>query len=618
MTLDGLAVACLADELHRALLGHRIQHVHYSGRDALALECYGSGRRGWLVLCTHPAHPAAYLVDARPPRPADEVSPLLLRLRKLVDGAVIAGVSAPLLERIIRIDLDGRGDDGPYRVTLVVELLGPGSVTVLVDEDGTILEASRRSSPGGGVGSGRTIAPRAAYLPPRPSDRLNPLRLDGVALRQSLHTVDAGLRLADAVVRSVAACSPQLAREAIARAWHSRPGTPPLTVANVDDAGLDGIAGALRDAWERVADERWSPHAVVVGAGGSNAGVFAPYPLLTVPDATPVATMSGAIGAWHDCVIAGQTGANEAAAARALRQAIEDRLDKARARQFSLAKTLADQSDSTRLRAAGEWLFAHRDRVSVGATSIRIDPSEVGLAGPPATITIDPSLSAVANAQRLFKRYQKARAAAREVPPLLEAATQERNYLEEAIVHLDFARLPEDVRALRDELAAGGFVSAGRREPNRGTRFPYRQSGRGGRPGVKGTGLDAVDRVTIDGFDIVVGRSGRGNDAALRMPGGADDVWLHARGVGGAHVIVRSGGRAVPETVVQSAAAIAAGRSASRGAPIVAVDVTARRNVTRVAGGPPGLVTYRNERTIQVAPTVLRADRGAIAPTERT
>ena len=56
--------------------------------------------------------------------------------------------------------------------------------------------------------------------------------------------------------------------------------------------------------------------------------------------------------------------------------------------------------------------------------------------------------------------------------------------------------------------------------------------------------------------------------------------------------------------MIEAAAAIAAGRSASRQSPLVAVDCTARRHVTRVSGGPPGLVTYRNERTIQAVPVL--------------
>ncbi len=613
MTLDGLAVACLTDELHERLLGHRVQHIHHCGQDALALECYGTGRRSWLVICTHPGHPAVYVSSSRPPRPADEVTPLLLRLRKLVDGAVIAGVSSPPLERIVRIELDGRTDGGPYRVSLVVEILGPGSVAVLLDSRGTILESSRRAAPIGTGTSARSIAPRETYVPPARPDRLDPHLLDGATLRGAFRSLASATPLVEAVVRCVSACSPQLAREVIAVARGHRPGTPMLTIEHLDGATVDGIADALRDAWSRAIARRWSPHLFLPEASEGGRAAFAPFPLVTVDGAVPVPTMSEAVGAWHDGVVSGHVWAAEATASKALRQAVEGRLDRARARQYSLARTLSDQSDTTRLRAAGDWLLAHPDRVPAGSTSILIDPSEVGLPGAPTTVTLDPALSAVGNAQRVFKRYQKARAAAREVPPLLAAATQERLYLEEALVHLDLARSADDVRALREELAAGGYVTLGRREPNRGTRAPNRQPARGGSVGAKGARPEGIDRIAINGFDVLVGRSGRGNDAALKSPGGPDDLWMHARGVGGAHVIVRAAGRAVPEDVVRLAASVAAGRSASRGAQTVPVDVTARRNVTRVAGGPPGLVTYRNERTIQVTPTVGLGD-GRLIP----
>lgn len=602
MTLDGLAIACLVDELQSRILGHRVQHVHHSGRDALALECYGTGRRTWLVACTHPAHPATYLADARPPRPSDEVTPLLLRLRKLVEGAAVAGVTSPPLERVVRIDFDGRGDDGEYRVSLVVELIGPASVAVLVDSEGTILEASRRTSTSSPGMRSREIMPRARYALPNPSDRADPRALDGPTLASFLVGEDPGRPLADVIVRRVAACSPQLAREAIAAATGSEGGDPAaIPTGAADAATLDAVARFLRQAWGHAVAGAWAPHVLVPAEGASGRVAFAPYAPLTLPGAVPVASISAAIGEWHDRAIAGQAVVAEAVAARALRQAIESRLDRARARQFSLTRSLADQKDTAWLRVAGDWLLAYPDRLEVGATSVVVDPSDVGAHGEPLTVAVDPAVGAVGNAQRLFRRYQKARAAAREVPPLLEAASQERAYLEEAVVHLDLTRTPDDVRLLREELAAGGFVAPLRRGQNRGTRAP-------GRPGAKGAlrpaGPDGIDRLAIDGYELLVGRSGRGNDAVLRAPGHPDDPWLHARGVAGAHVIVRAAGRPVPEGVLQSAAAVAAGRSAARGAPAVAVDVTARRHVTRVAGGPPGLVTYRNERTIQVAPAV--------------
>jgi predicted ribosome quality control (RQC) complex YloA/Tae2 family protein len=56
------------------------------------------------------------------------------------------------------------------------------------------------------------------------------------------------------------------------------------------------------------------------------------------------------------------------------------------------------------------------------------------------------------------------------------------------------------------------------------------------------------------------------------------------------------------ERAVETAAALAAHYSGSRAAGQVEVDVTRRKHVRKIKGGGPGMVTYRNERTIAVKP----------------
>ena len=99
-----------------------------------------------------------------------------------------------------------------------------------------------------------------------------------------------------------------------------------------------------------------------------------------------------------------------------------------------------------------------------------------------------------------------------------------------------------------------------------------------------------------------MGKSARQNDLLTFRQAAPDDVWLHARGVPGAHVIIKTAGRPVPEATLRQAARLAARYSAARREKSVAVDYTLRRYVKRVRGGRPGLVTYRHERTLTVSP----------------
>jgi predicted ribosome quality control (RQC) complex YloA/Tae2 family protein len=100
------------------------------------------------------------------------------------------------------------------------------------------------------------------------------------------------------------------------------------------------------------------------------------------------------------------------------------------------------------------------------------------------------------------------------------------------------------------------------------------------------------------GWEIVVGRNARQNEQVTFEVANAGDLWLHAREVPGAHVVVRSGGQPVDEETLRLAAQLAAYYSKRRGDRAVPVAFTSRRFVTRVPGGRPGQVYVRNEETL--------------------
>ena len=100
-----------------------------------------------------------------------------------------------------------------------------------------------------------------------------------------------------------------------------------------------------------------------------------------------------------------------------------------------------------------------------------------------------------------------------------------------------------------------------------------------------------------------MGRSAGQNDEVTFRLARPDDLWLHVREVPGAHVVVQADGE-VPDRTVEQAAGLAVHFSAARGSTSAEVIMTLRRNVRKVPGGPPGLVTVRNEHTIRAVPVM--------------
>jgi len=99
-----------------------------------------------------------------------------------------------------------------------------------------------------------------------------------------------------------------------------------------------------------------------------------------------------------------------------------------------------------------------------------------------------------------------------------------------------------------------------------------------------------------------VGRNARQNEELSLRRARPHDLWFHARGRPGTHVIVVTEGQSVPSSSLEAAASLAAYYSQGRGENRVAVDWTECRHLRRVSSGHPGLVRYDHERTLPAAP----------------
>jgi predicted ribosome quality control (RQC) complex YloA/Tae2 family protein len=117
--------------------------------------------------------------------------------------------------------------------------------------------------------------------------------------------------------------------------------------------------------------------------------------------------------------------------------------------------------------------------------------------------------------------------------------------------------------------------------------------------------------VLVDGFEILVGKGARDNDALTFGVGAPRDLWLHAAGYAGSHVIVRApeGVDEFPRDVVRRAAELAAFHSKAQNASgKVDVHVCRVADVSKQRGAPPGQVQLRAWSSIKVYP------RGAEEP----
>lgn len=579
MSFDALTLSAVRDELEPLLGTARLQKVVFPDELSLALETFAPGvGRTNVLLTAHPEQSRVQSIPNLPARGIEQDTPFSLLVRKHLRDARIRTVSQPRLERMFELECEQRDASGQhYRVVLIVEAMGRRSNLVLVDEAGVILDAARRTPPS--RNSRRPVLPHLPYVAPPPQERLFPEDVSPEALAAQA-SGRAG-SLARCLSDRLAGLSPLSGRELAFRATGAAD-TP------LEHANWQQVAQVAREFMGMVDSHDWQP---TVAFDGDLPLEFAPYDLThlqaTGARIAGYAGMSLAMDAYYvGLAEAGpaRRGDPLAAERRVLLVPIQRALETTQRRLAALEHQL-EHGHTLRepLRRAGELLLMHHADVPPGTTQLDLD-------GWP--IELDGRLSAVENAQAYFARYRKAREAVERVPALIEADRQRTAHLADLQTLVELADEMDSVRALRREVgaASGAKPLAEPKTAKRDSNRPTKSSA-------------AYRRVALgDGWEILLGTSAAGNASVTFDLGKSEDLWLHARGVPGAHVILRTRGATPPENVVERAAQLAAWHSAARAAGSVEVDVAARRHVKKMPNAPPGLVRYSNERTLRVTP----------------
>ena len=98
--------------------------------------------------------------------------------------------------------------------------------------------------------------------------------------------------------------------------------------------------------------------------------------------------------------------------------------------------------------------------------------------------------------------------------------------------------------------------------------------------------------ISSDGFDMYVGKNNFQNDELTFKFANGNDWWFHAKKMPGSHVIVRTGGKELPDRTFEEAASLAAYYSKGRDQDKVEIDYVIKKEVKKPASAKPGFVVY--------------------------
>ncbi|NUM88346.1 MAG: fibronectin/fibrinogen-binding protein [Bdellovibrionales bacterium] len=196
-------------------------------------------------------------------------------------------------------------------------------------------------------------------------------------------------------------------------------------------------------------------------------------------------------------------------------------------------------------------------------------------------IRVDPGKTWSENAEALFRKSKKFTRASEELGGRLKE-------LEERLARMD---------ALAERLEGAPLDELG--EEFRALGAPVPTAGKEERPVGPRPFLEVT---STDGFSIYCGRNQEENRRVTFQAAKGNDVWMHVKGMPGAHVVIRGQkNKTVPLSTLMEAAQVTLYYSKIRGAEKTEVDYTLRKHVKAIKG-TLAEVTYTGNKTLLVQP----------------
>ena len=649
MHIDAITLAAVADEWRTLLLGARIDTIIQPTEHSIALQCYAPARQGqagqnyWLYVSAHPQLARAHLTTRKPAKITSEPPAFVMLLRKYLEGSRVESISQPRWERVLEMVAGYRSSperEERTHIRLIVEIMGRTSNIILCDEQGLILGSLKQV--GSDINRYRVIAANVQYVPPPPQmrtfagqvlPRLDPTTVSAAQLtmlaaeepvelpvapskKKSRSQSREPQKLWQLLTRNLLGFSPLIAREAVYRATDDAE-----SWLNVSEATWEELAWNIHELASLYDSHAWKPQLVErIEADGSSAPAFpiafAPYVLEQYTEMSGMRIRtSPSINILIDEAYAGAEWRDAMESVRSpIRKILQTQRERTQRKAQLLQQELGAAEEANTQRLQAELLLAYQHEIAQGQTSATVQNFFDGN-GAEVTIPLDPRFDAVGNANRLFNKYHKLRRGLALVPGQIEQNATEQATIEQLLADLMLAETSAEVALVKAEVQAAGYIRGAKagKSPAMGSRGKSAAKGKAGKQ-AKGKPVPPGGGVPLhvqsrDGFTILIGKNSRQNEEVTFRQASANDIWLHARGVPGAHVIIKAAGREIPRGTIEQAASLAAWYSQARGSTSVPVDYTLQRHVRHMKGGGPGMVIYERERTVYVTPTENAATR---------
>ncbi|QFJ55646.1 Rqc2 family fibronectin-binding protein [Pseudobutyrivibrio xylanivorans] len=574
MALDGISIHALVHEFNENLLNGKINKISQPEREELLITINTQNGNKRLLISANASLPFMYITEDNKPAPATAPGFCML-LRKHIGAGRIIEISQLGLERAVRFKIQHLNEMGDITFKyLYVEIMGKHSNIIFCNEDNMILDSIKHVP--SSVSSVREVLPGRDYFIPAQKGKVNPLEATEDYVKNTV------LKRSDSVYKAIMSSfigfSPTIANEICFRAGIDSD----ASCASLFDEHKDRFYNVFEGLMQSVRNNDYN-YNIIVNPAKDEPLEYAPLTLNMYQDmeSRNFETMSKVLVEFY---AKRNQYTNIRQKSSDLRKIISNHIDRASKKLDLQTKQLSDTNKRDKYKLYGELLHTYGYEAKPNDKSITVinyyNNEEL-------TIPLDPDLSASENAKKYFDKYSKLKRTAEALDTFIEQSKNELDLLKSIETALNIAETESDLTEIRKELSDYGFIK--------------KHSGNKKEKSQKSKPLHFIDD---NGFDIYVGKNNYQNDELTFKFATGNDWWFHTKKIHGSHVIVKTGGKELPDSSYEYAAEVAAYYSSGRESDKVEIDYLQKKNVKKPASAVAGFVVYYTNYSLVATPTL--------------
>ena len=574
MSLDGIFLSSITNNLYSNLIGGRIDKIYQPDKNEIVISIRNKGENYKLLMTAISSSPRLHITNINRKNP--EQPPMFcMLLRKHLIGSRITDIKQINFDRIVEITFECKDElETTVNKSLIIEIMGKHSNIIFVNENKKIIDSLKRIAEN--VSSVRQVYPGLSYVSPPGSDKMNPLETTKELFIKGIESVNSGVYVFNFLYKYFTGISPFISRE----------------ICNLTDLNESTYLGELDDLKK---EELWIAFSMIINKVKSNDFSFNIYydenqdyygfycmEVEHLKNYTNKNYASpGELLDEYYCELDNKNKINQRVTS--LLKSINTKIDRDNKKVEKQRNELLNAENREKYKIYGELILAnlHQTPENHKLTVINYyDPEQKEI-----TIPLDPKLNLSLNSQKFFKRYNKLKKAEEELQKLIASTLEEISYFENILYSIEACDIAEDLNEIYDELFEVGFIK-------RKAKVKSKEKAK------------ITAYISSEGHEILVGKNNLQNDMITFKLGKKEDYWFHSKGIPGSHVIIRTNGDELADEEYVEAARIAAYYSKGKKSDTVEVDYTKKSNVKKPSNAKPGFVIYDTNYSMIVKPNI--------------